>query len=33
LSQDDKGLLLDREKTDMAHRQMVVYKGKGKNPY
>ena len=24
----EKGLLLDREETDVAHRQMAVYKGK-----
>lgn len=24
----DKGLPLDREETDVAHRQMAVYKGK-----
>ena len=29
----DKGLPLDREKTDKAHRQMVVFiKGKGEIP-
>ena len=27
------GLPLDREETDMTHRQMVVYKGKGKKPW
>ena len=32
LHQRDKGLPLDREETDMAHRQMVVYKGKRGNP-
>ena len=26
----DKGLPLDREETDVAHRQMAVYKGKGR---
>lgn len=26
----NKGLLLDRKKTDMAHRQMTVHKGKMK---
>ena len=26
----DKGLPLDREETDVAHRKMVVYKSKGK---
>ena len=29
LPQRDKGLSLDREETDVAHRQMTVYKGKG----
>ena len=28
----DKGLPLDREETDVAHRQMQVYKGKRGNP-
>ena len=28
----DKGLPLDREETDVVHRQMVVYKGKKANP-
>ena len=28
LSQRDKGLSLDRQEMDMAHRQMVIYKGK-----
>ena len=28
----DKGLPLDREKTDMAQRQMAVYKAKRGNP-
>ena len=33
LSQKDKeGLHLDRGETDMAHRQMAGYKGKGGNP-
>ena len=32
LSQRDKGLPLDREETDMACRQMAIYKGKGGNP-
>ena len=32
LSQRDKGLPLDREATDVAPMQMVVYKGKGVNP-
>ena len=27
----DKGLPLDREETDVAHRQMAVYKGKLRN--
>ena len=31
LSQWDKGLSLDREETDVAHRQMAVYKGKEGN--
>lgn len=26
---DKKGLLLDREETDVAHREMMVYKVKG----
>lgn len=29
--EQDKGLPLDREKTDMAHRQMAIYKGKRRN--
>ena len=29
---EDKGLPLDRGETDMAHRQKVVYKGKGGKP-
>ena len=29
---DDKGLPLDREETDIAHRQMAVYKGKKGTP-
>lgn len=33
LPQRDKGLLLDREETDVAHRQMAVYKGTRGNPY
>lgn len=28
----DKGLPLAREKTDVAHKQMAVYKGTRKNP-
>lgn len=28
--QEDKGLPLGRAETDVAHRQMAVYKGKGK---
>jgi hypothetical protein len=28
LSWEDRGLPLDREETDTAHRQMAVYKGK-----
>jgi hypothetical protein len=28
----NKGLPLVREETDMAHRKVVVYKGKGGNP-
>lgn len=28
----DKGLSLDREKADMAHRQMAVYRSKRGNP-
>jgi hypothetical protein len=32
LSQKDKGLPLSREDTDMAHRQMAVYKIKMGNP-
>ena len=32
MSPEDKGLPLDREETDVAHRQMAVYKGKGGNP-
>lgn len=28
LSQRDKGLPLNREEIDTAHRQMIVYKGK-----
>jgi hypothetical protein len=27
-----QGLSLDREETDQAHKQMVVYKGKGGSP-
>ena len=30
--EQDKGLPLEREKTDMAHRKMVVYKGRRRNP-
>lgn len=30
---EDKGLPLDREETDMAHKQMAVYKGKGGKDY
>ena len=30
MSPEDKGLPLDREETDVAHRKMVVYKSKGK---
>ena len=26
---EDKGLSLDRQETDVAHRKMAVYKGKG----
>jgi hypothetical protein len=29
----DTGLPLDREETDVAHRQMAVYKGTRGNPY
>ena len=29
---EGEGLPLDREETDVAHRQMVVYKGKRGNP-
>ena len=29
---EDKGLLLDREETDRAHRKMAIYKGKWENP-
>lgn len=32
LSWRDEGLSLHREETDMAYRQMEVYKGKGGNP-
>ena len=32
MSQKDKGLPLDREETDVAHRQMVVYKVKIGSP-
>ena len=28
---EDRGLTLGREETRMAHRQMVMYKGKGGN--
>lgn len=28
----DKELPLDREETDVAHRKMPIYKGKGGNP-
>jgi hypothetical protein len=28
----DKGLLLDKEETDIVHRKMEVYKGKGVSP-
>ena len=30
--QDDKGLPLDREETDPAHRLMAIYKDKRGNP-
>lgn len=29
---DDKGLPLDREGADIAHREMAVYKGEGRHP-
>ena len=29
---EDKGLPLDREARDVAHREMMVCKGKGRNP-
>lgn len=32
LSSGDKGLLLDREETNVVHRKMVVCGGKGGNP-
>lgn len=32
LSQKDKGLSLDKEETDMAHRKMAVYKGTRAHP-
>lgn len=32
-SRGNKEVLLDKEDTDMAHRQMVVYKGKKGNPH
>ena len=28
---EDKGQPLDREETDVAHRQIAIYKGKGRN--
>jgi hypothetical protein len=32
LSPGDKGLTLDRKETDVTHRKMLVYKGKGGKP-
>ena len=32
LSSEDKGLPLDREETDVVHRQIEVFNGKGGNP-
>jgi len=29
----DTGLILDREEALMAHRQMIIYKGKAENSY
>lgn len=33
MSQRNKGLPLDKEETDWAHRKMVVYKSKGGKPH